>query len=91
MSKENSQSIFLDPDKSVFSYSQLSTFKTCKEQYKIVYLDGQRKKNESIEAFMGKCVHGTLEWLYQEENMGRPYITFDKICKIYDNNNLCYI
>ena len=28
---------------------------------------------------MGKCVHGTLEWLYQKENMRLPYITFDKI------------
>tara|TARA_B100000029_G_scaffold177553_1_gene174935 strand:+ start:243 stop:1079 length:837 start_codon:yes stop_codon:yes gene_type:complete len=85
MNKEIPQTTFLDPDESVFSYSQFSTFKTCKEQYKIIYLDGQRKKDESIEAFMGKCVHGTLEWLYQEENLRRPYITFDKICKIYDN------
>ena len=85
MSGDKKQITFLDPDKTIFSYSQLSTFKNCKEQYKIVYLDHQRKKDESIEAFMGKCVHGTLEWLYQKENMRKPYITFDKICKIYDN------
>tara|TARA_S200000501_G_C20869734_1_gene763688 strand:- start:4707 stop:5540 length:834 start_codon:yes stop_codon:yes gene_type:complete len=82
---KNTHITFINPDESTFSYSQISTFKTCKEQYKIVYLDGHRKKDESIEAFMGKCVHGTLEWLYQKENMRRPYITFDKICKIYDN------
>jgi len=83
--KKKTQITFLNPEESVFSYSQLSSFKTCKEQYKIVYLDGQRKKDESIEAFMGKCVHSTLEWLYQKENMCKPYITFDKICKIYDD------
>ena len=51
-----------------FSYSQLSTFKSCPQQYKIIYLDGVRKINESIEAFMGKRVHEVLEWLYSKEN-----------------------
>ena len=36
MSTDKTQITFLDPDKTVFSYSQLSTFKNCKEQYKIV-------------------------------------------------------
>ena len=49
-----------------------------------MYLDGCRKNNESIEAFMGKCVHATLEWLYNKNNMRKPYITFDKICETYD-------
>ena len=75
----------LNPNHKIFSYSQLSTFKNCKEQYKIVYINGLRKKDESIEAFMGKCVHGTLEWLYKKENLRKPYITFDKICETYDN------
>ena len=47
-----------------FSYSQLNTFKTCPQQYKIIYMDGLRKEHESIEAFMGKRVHGVMEWLY---------------------------
>jgi len=67
-----------------FSFSGLSTFKTCKEQFRIVYIDGLRKVNESIEAYMGKCVHGTLEWLYNPKNLTKPYITFDRICKVYD-------
>ena len=70
---------------STFSYSRLSTFKTCREQYKIIYLDGIRRKDESIEAFTGKCVHSTLEWLYQPKNRDRPYITFDRICQKYDD------
>ena len=68
-----------------FSYSQLNTFKTCPQQYKIIYRDGIRKEHESIEAFMGKRVHEVLEWLYSKENQGKPYITFDRLCQTYDN------
>jgi len=68
-----------------FSYSQLSTFKSCRELYKIIYMDGIRKSDESIEAFMGNCVHSVLEWLYQKENVLKPYITFDSICQQYDD------
>ena len=69
----------------IFSYSQLSTFKSSPQQYKIIYLDGVRKTNESIEAFMGKRVHEVLEWLYSTENRAKPYITFDKLCQTFDN------
>ena len=72
-------------EKYYFSYSQLSTFKSCRELYKIIYIDGVRKEDESIEAFMGKCVHSVLEWLYQKENVLKPYITFDSICQKYDD------
>jgi len=68
-----------------FSYSQLNTFKTCPQQYKIIYLDGIRKEHESIEAFMGKRVHEVLEWLYNNENQEKPYVTFDSLCQTYDN------
>ena len=68
-----------------FSYSQLNTFKTCPQQYKIIYLDGVRKEHESIEAFIGKLVHEVLEWLYNRENMEKAYITFDRLCQAYDD------
>ena len=68
-----------------YSYSQLNTFKTCPQQYKIIYLDGIRNGHESIEAFMGKRVHGTLEWLYNPENRGKSFITFDRLCQAYDD------
>ena len=68
-----------------FSYSQLNTFKTCPQKYKIIYLDGVRKEHESIEGFMGKVVHETLEWLYNSENIIKPYITFDSLCRAYDD------
>jgi len=67
-----------------FSYSQLNTFKTCPQKYKIIYIDGVRKSHESIEAFVGKRVHEVLEWLYKNENIKEHYITFDRLCQIYD-------
>ena len=67
-----------------FSYSQISTFKNCPQQYKIVYIDSVRKEKESIEAFMGKRVHEVLEWLYNEENFSKPFTTFDRMCQVFD-------
>ena len=67
-----------------FSYSQINTFKSCPQQYKIIYIDGIRKEKESIEAFMGKRVHEVLEWLYNEENRSKPFTTFDRLCQIFD-------
>ena len=67
-----------------FSYSQLSSYKTCPEKFKITYLDGVRKKHESIESFVGKRVHSSLEWLYNKKNMNKAYITFDSLCEAYD-------
>ena len=80
----NTRNIEFDSLSHIFSHSQISTFKSCPQQYKIVYLDGTRKSKESIEAFMGKRVHETLEWLYEEENRFRPFVTFDRLCQIYD-------
>jgi len=47
-----------------FSYSSLQTFKKCPAQFKIRYIDKVRKKDEGIEAFMGKRVHESIEFLY---------------------------
>ena len=71
--------------KKIFSYSQINTFNTCPQQYKIIYLNGIRKEHESIEAFIGKRVHETLEWLYTEGKKDKSYITFDSLCQVYDN------
>ena len=71
--------------RNTFSYSQLNSFKTCPQQYKIVYMDGIRKEHESIEAFMGKRVLGVLEWLYNRKNMEKTYMIFDHLCQAYDD------
>jgi len=49
-----------------FSYSSLESYRNCPVQFKIRYIDGVRKPDEGIEAFMGKRVHEALEYLYQE-------------------------
>ena len=68
-----------------FSYSQLNSYEICNQQYKLIYIDGIKKKFESIESYMGKRVHSVLEWLYKPENKEK-YINFDRICKEYDRD-----
>ena len=55
-----------------FSFSKINTYQSCPQKYKINYINGVRKKHESIEAFMGKRVHEVLDWLYRErDNVGK--------------------
>jgi len=49
-----------------YSHSQLSTYKTCPQQYKLAYIDRIEVETESIEAFMGSRVHDALEKLYRD-------------------------
>lgn len=68
-----------------FSYSSIESYKKCPAQFKFRYVDNIRKKDESIEAFMGKKVHEALEYLYNEVLEGRiPF--FDKIVDKYNSN-----
>ncbi len=58
-----------------FSYSSLQTFKKCPAQFKIRYIDKVRKKDEGIEAFMGKRVHESIEFLYNTILKGQiPFV-----------------
>ncbi len=51
----------------LYSHSQLETFENCPLRYKFRYLDRIRKPEEqSIEAFVGSCVHTTLQKLYDD-------------------------
>lgn len=68
-----------------YSYSQLNTFKSCPEKYKIMYIDEKKNSKEGIEAFMGKRVHDTLEWVYSVYNIKRD-IQFKEIEEFYDDN-----
>ena len=54
-------------------------------QYKLIYIDGIKRKYESIESYMGKRVHSVLEWLYKPENKEK-IINFDRICEEYDKD-----
>ena len=68
-----------------FSFSSLETHKKCPAQFKIKYIDKVRKSDEGIEAFMGKRVHETLEYLYNEVLDGSLPI-FDQVVDRYNSN-----
>lgn len=55
-----------------YSPSALSEFEQCPLKFRFGYIDGIRKKEENIEAFMGTCVHKALErMLILEKEYGR--------------------
>ncbi len=50
----------------IYSHSKLSTYETCPLQYKYRYIDKIKLGRETIEAFVGKRVHESLEKLYKD-------------------------
>lgn len=51
----------------VYSHSRLSCFEQCPCKYKLAYIDKvETEIEESIEAFLGSCVHEVLEKLYYD-------------------------
>ena len=67
-----------------FSYSKISTYKTCPQRYKINYINKINKSHESIEAFMGKRVHEVLEWLYNEREHIGSFCAVDHLLDKYN-------
>lgn len=55
----------------IYSHSRINCFENCKQQFKFRYIDKIDLGLEGIEAFMGKRVHETLEFLYHELNNGK--------------------
>jgi putative RecB family exonuclease len=49
-----------------YSHSQLSTYETCPQQYRLAYIEKIKTETEGIEAFMGSRVHDALEKLYRD-------------------------
>jgi putative RecB family exonuclease len=50
----------------VYSHSKISTFEQCPLKYKFRYIDKIIPEiKETIECFLGKKVHETLEWVYK--------------------------
>ncbi len=67
-----------------FSYSGLETYKKCPAQFKYRYIDQIHKPDEGIEAFMGKRVHETIEFLYKNIYDGKiPFI--DHVLQFYES------
>jgi len=51
----------------IYSHSRLSCFEQCPYRFKLKYIDKIIPEIEmSIEAHLGKCVHDTLEWIYNK-------------------------
>jgi RecB family exonuclease len=54
------------PDVKGFSFSAISTFKSCPKAFEFKYIKKLPEAFNSIEAYMGTCVHEVLEWAYKE-------------------------
>lgn len=51
------------PEYSIF---QLGKFEERALQYKFIYVDGIKRYEEGVEAFLGSRFHEAMEWLYRE-------------------------
>ena len=56
---------------STYSFSRISLFEQCARRFRYRYLDGVKEAFDSIEGFMGRQVHDTVEWLFAEKARGR--------------------
>lgn len=66
----------------LYSHSRLSTFEQCQLKYKFKYVDELTPDYEnSIEAFLGKKIHETLEWMYTRKD--EQNITLDDAVAFY--------
>lgn len=68
-----------------YSYSKLETFDKCPLKYKYKYIDKIKIVRRFIEAFLGKLVHDTLEWVYKEAQKGK-IPTLDEVMQHYSKN-----
>jgi len=56
---------------SVFSHSRLSSYETCPLQYRLRYVDElEIDRRETIESFVGRRVHETLQYLHDRHTEG---------------------
>ncbi len=56
----------------IYSHSRLQAYENCPLRYKYLYIDRlDRKRRDSIEAFMGNRVHETMERLYSDLNYAK--------------------
>ncbi|MGQ0793611.1 MAG: RecB family exonuclease [Deltaproteobacteria bacterium] len=54
----------------IYSHSRLSVYKQCPLKYKFRYLDRMPEEMQTVEAFMGRMVHDSLERLYKKVSFG---------------------
>ena len=66
-----------------YSPSRITTFEACPQKYKFRYLDKVKSVEETIEQFMGKRVHETLEKLYRDLILSKKN-TLDELLDFYN-------
>ena len=66
----------------VYSHTRMSAFEQCPLKFKFAYIDHIRTEEDSIEAFMGKRFHETMEEAYKNRTI-RQYSAED-LKKIFD-------
>ena len=67
----------------IYSHSRLETFKKCPLQYKFQYIDKIKRKEESIEAFLGSRFHEGMEKIYQ--NISFKTFTLNELLDFYED------
>ncbi len=65
-----------------FSHSGIQSYKKCPAQFKYKYIDKIYKKDEGVEAFLGKRVHESIEYLYNQVISGVVPLV-DEILKVH--------
>jgi len=65
-----------------YSHSKLETFEKCPLKFKFRYIDKLEPEiKQTVEAFLGKKVHETLEWVYKNANSRK--IELDDMIEFY--------
>lgn len=69
-----------------YSNSKVSTYENCPRKYKFQYIEHEEKDiQETIEVFMGKRVHETLEKLYNDKKF-KKLVSKATLLKFYNDN-----
>lgn len=66
-----------------YSFSAISSFKSCPKSFEFKYLKRIPEAFQSIERHLGSCVHETLRWLY-ERRMKDKDSSFDQLKEQFD-------
>ena len=68
----------------IYSHSRLSTFEQCPLKFKFKYIEQLEPEiKETIESYLGKKVHETLEWVYREILINKREFSLDEIIEYY--------
>jgi putative RecB family exonuclease len=69
-----------------YSHSKLSSYEQCPTKYKFRYIDRIIVIEKTIEAFLGKSVHETLEFLHQTKMDKQTIPTINAVIEHFSNN-----